>query len=403
MSRSVLLPFFNAYSFFVTYANVDGWTPPPEISFKSANELDRWIVSELNSLIGSVNREMEQYNLYKVVPLLVEFIDNLTNWYIRRSRRRFWKSENDSDKSDAYTTLYGVLVEFSKVMAPFLPFLTEAIYRNLVAAQNTGAPHSVHCTRYPESDPALFDAKLDEKMRLVRSIVTMGRALRSRYNLKIRQPLKDLTVVVRDDVKRGLLGEMGTLIREELNVKAVRFDANEGSVVSLSGKANFKRLGKVFGPKMKDAAKIIETFTGADIAALENGEKREVFDHELTIEDIDVRRTKHAGVEVETQDGITVALNTEMTPELCEECLAREFVNRIQTLRKNGNFNVTDRITIRCACDEQLKGALSRFSGYVCSETLATSLEWVRVSGAAFEHLEIDDHTADVLVAVITI
>jgi isoleucyl-tRNA synthetase len=402
MSRAVLLPFFNAYSFFVTYANVDGWTPPPAISYKSTNELDRWIVSELNNLIGSVRREMEQYNLYKVVPLLVEFIDNLTNWYIRRSRRRFWKSENDSDKNDAYTTLYWVLVEFSKVMAPFLPFLTEEIYRNLVASQSAGAPQSVHCTRYPESVPALFDAELDEKMRLVRSIVTMGRALRSRYNLKIRQPLSDLTVVVRDDVKRGLLADMGTLIKEELNVKAVRFDANEDSVVSLSGKADFKRLGKKLGPKMKEAAKIIEAFTGTDIAALERGETREVLGHVLTIEDIDVRRTKHAGMEVETQDGITVALNTEMTPELCEECLAREFVNRIQTLRKNGNFNVTDRITIRCACDEPLKGALTRFSGYVCSETLATTLEWSLTPGVGAEQVEIDDHKAQVQVAVVT-
>ena len=254
MSRSVLLPFFNAYTFFVTYANVDGWTPPATFTFKSANELDRWIVSELNNLIGSVNREMEEYNLFRVVPLLVEFIDNLTNWYIRRSRRRFWKSENDTDKNDAYTTLYWVLVEFSKVMAPFLPFLTEAIYRNLVAQRNSGAPGSVHCTAYPVHSPSLVHLELDEKMRCVRSIVTMARALRSRFNLKIRQPLSELTVVIRDDEKRSLLRDMASLIREELNVKRVRFDAIEDSVVALSAKANFKRLGKVLGPKMKDAA-----------------------------------------------------------------------------------------------------------------------------------------------------
>jgi isoleucyl-tRNA synthetase len=401
MSRSVLLPFYNAYSFFVTYANVDGWTPPEKPAFKSANELDRWIVSELNNLIGLVNREMEEYNLYKVVPMLVEFIDNLTNWYIRRSRRRFWKSENDSDKNDAYTTLYWVLVEFSKVMAPFLPFLTEAIYRNLVATQSgSGAPHSVHCTKYPESDPAFFDAALDEKMRLVRSIVTMGRALRSRHNLKIRQPLSDMTVVIRDDEKRGLAVGMESLIREELNVKAVRFDPNEDSVVSLSAKANFKRLGKVLGPKMKDAARIIETFTGADVNALEQGETRNVLGHSLTLEDIEVRRTRREGVEVETQDGITIALNTEITPELCEECLAREFVNRVQTLRKNSNFNVTDRITIKCACPGPLKGALTRFSGYVCSETLATILEWDLRPDVAAERIEIDEYKAEIQIAV---
>jgi isoleucyl-tRNA synthetase len=404
MSRSVLLPFFNAYSFFVTYANVDGWTPPSAFVMKSSNELDRWIVSELNNLIGSVNREMEDYNLYKVVPLLVEFIDNLTNWYIRRSRRRFWKSENDSDKNDAYTTLYWVLVEFSKAMAPFLPFLTEAIYRNLAGTQaSTGsAARSVHCARYPESDPSLFDAALDEKMRLVRSIVTMGRALRSRYNLKLRQPLSDMTVVIRDDAKRSLLGAMDGLIREELNVKAVRFDADEASVVSLSAKANFKRLGKVLGPRMKDAAKIIESLSGADIAAMEQGEMRSVQGHELTIEDLNVRRTKHAGVEVETQDGITVALNTEITQELCEECLAREFVNRVQTLRKTSNFNVTDRIVIRCACPEPLKRALQTYAEYVCNETLATTLEWdLRRPGTAAEPIEIDEIKAEIQISVV--
>ncbi len=400
MSRAVLLPFFNAYSFFVTYANVDGWTPPTVFSLKSSNELDRWIVSELNNLIGSVNREMENYNLYKVVPLLVEYIDNLTNWYIRRSRRRFWKSENDSDKNFAYSTLYWVLVEFSKVMAPFLPFLTEAIYRNLVAARNAAAPQSIHCARYPESDPALFDAALDEKMRLVRLVVIMGRALRSRHNLKIRQPLSQMTVVVRDDGKRRLLGEMDGLIREELNVKAVRFDADEESVVSLSAKANFKRLGKALGPKMKEAARLIESLSGVDITAMEQGERRSVLGHELTIEDIDVRRSKRTGVEVETQEGITVALNTEITPELCEECLAREFVNRVQTLRKTSNFNVTDRITIRCECPEPLKSALLHFKEYVCSETLATELEWVLASGETAEKIAIDEYKADVQVKV---
>jgi isoleucyl-tRNA synthetase len=342
---------------------------------------------------------MEEYNLYRVVPLLVDFIDNLTNWYIRRSRRRFWKSENDSDKNDAYTTLYWVLVEFSKVMAPFLPFLTEAIYQNLCAAK--GAAASVHCAPYPKSDAALLDPGLDEKMRLVRSIVGMARALRSRYNLKIRQPLSELTVVIRSDVKRGLMQDMEALIKEELNVKSVRFGSDEGSVVSLSAKPNFKRLGKVLGPKMKDAAKAMETFTSADIHALEKGEKREVCGHVLVIEDIEVRRTKHEGVEVETQDEITVALNTAITPELCEECLAREFVNRVQTMRKNAGLNVTDRIAVRCACPDALKNAVSRFKEYVCSETLAVSLAWELDKGTAAEAVEIDEFKGEVQISVV--
>jgi isoleucyl-tRNA synthetase len=399
MSRSVLLPFYNAYAFFVTYANVDGWAPPETVIFGSSNELDRWIVSELNSLIGSVNSEMEQYNLYKVVPLLVDFIDNLTNWYIRRSRRRFWKSENDADKNHAYATLYCVLVEFSKVMAPFLPFLTEAIYRNL-AAHGRGKATSVHCTAYPVHSPALVDAALDEKMRCVRSVVAMARALRSRFNLKIRQPLSELTVVIRNDERRGLMQDMEALIKDELNVKRVRFDTDENSVVSLSAKPNYKRLGKVMGPKMKDAAKAIEAFTAADIHALEQGGRRDVLGHGLSMEDIEVRRTKHPGVEVETQGEITVALNTEITPELCEECLAREFVNRIQTMRKAGNLNVTDRIAIRCACPQTFKDALSRFKDYVVSETLAVSIGWQLEQGTAVEAIEIDGVKAEAQISV---
>jgi isoleucyl-tRNA synthetase len=400
MSRAVLLPFWNAYTFFVTYANVDGWTPPENARPSSSHELDRWIVSLLSGLVASVNKEMEEYNLYKVVPLLVDFIDNLTNWYIRRSRRRFWKSENDADKNDAYTTLYWVLVEFSKVMAPFLPFLTEAIYRNLTGGRTGPASGSVHCAPYPAGDAALFDAALDEKMRCARSVVTMARALRSRFNLKTRQPLSELVVVIRNNGKRGLMQDMETLFKEELNVKSVRFEADETSVVSLSAKANFKRLGKALGPKMKEAAKIIESFTAADIHGLELGETREAAGHAVVMDDIEVRRSKRPGVEVETQGDITVALDTEVTPELCEECLAREFVNRIQTMRKNAALNVTDRITIRCAGPRPLVAALDKFRDYVCGETLAVSLAWDLDKSAGAEAIEIDDFKADVQIRV---
>jgi isoleucyl-tRNA synthetase len=400
MSRAVLLPFWNAYTFFVTYANVDGWVGPAEARPSSGHELDRWIVSLLSGLIASVNREMEEYNLYKVVPLLVDFIDNLTNWYIRRSRRRFWKSENDGDKNDAYATLYWVLVEFSKVMAPFLPFLTEAIYRNL-AGSRPGAPKSVHCAPYPAGDAALFDAALDEKMRCGRSIVSMARALRSRFNLKTRQPLSELVVVIRNDSLRGLMQDMAPLFKDELNVKAVRFDSDESSVVSLSAKANFKRLGKILGPKMKEAAAIIESFSAADIHCLERGETRDVLGHAVVMGDIEIRRTKREGVEVETLGEITVALNTTITPELCEECLAREFVNRIQTMRKNAGLNVTDRIAIRCAAPAPLASAVDRFRDYVCGETLAVSLAWDLDANEAAEPVEIDEYKAAVRICAV--
>ncbi|NLG17558.1 MAG: isoleucine--tRNA ligase [Fibrobacter sp.] len=394
MSRAVLLPFWNAYSFFVTYANVDGWVPK-EISVpQGGTELDRWIISLLNDTVESVNREMEEYNLYKVVPLLVDYIDNLTNWYIRRSRRRFWKSENDQDKDIAYKTLYYVLVEFSKVMAPFLPFLTEAIYRNLVAGKIPGAPESIHMSKYPLAATGRTDSDLDLKMQLVRQAVSMGRALRSRFVIKTRQPLGQFTVIVRDIHKKELLESMELLIREELNVKKVRFDTREDVVVSISAKPNYKKLGRVFGPRMKDAALIIESFTPEMIDELEKGNPAGVLDKEISFEDIEIRRTKLEGIEVETLGELTVALDTKIDDELREEGLAREFVNRVQNLRKSSGLNVTDRIVIRCECPEPLKAALGRFHDYVCAETLALDLLYQTPVGGSAESVEMEGMNA---------
>jgi isoleucyl-tRNA synthetase len=397
MARSILLPFWNAYAFFVTYANVDGFSPQQaHAPGASTNELDRWIVSLLNDTIAKVNQEMEQYNLFRVVPLLVDFIDNLTNWYIRRSRRRFWKSENDIDKADAYSTLYHVLVEFATVMAPFLPFLTEAIYRNLKGAQHTQALLSVHLRDYPQADPALIDEELDTKMAMVRQAVAMGRALRSRFTIKTRQPLAEFTVVIKDERKRALLQQMEHLIAEELNVKTVVFSAAEDDVVHVSVKPNYKRLGRVFGPRMKEAAAIVEALDGAQISALEQGEPLEVLGQTLCFEDVEIRRSKKSGLEVETEGQLTVALNTELSAELLAEGLAREFVNRVQNIRKEHDFNVADRIEVSCCCADGLREALESFRDYVCSETLTTSLSFVDSLPQGAQAISINDSEAQV-------
>ncbi len=376
MARSILLPFWNAYSFFVTYANVDGWKPNGESKPSSTNELDQWIVSLLNHVIESVNKEMEKYNLFQVVPLLVDFIDNLTNWYIRRSRRRFWKSENDNDKDYAYATLYYVLVEFSKVMTPFLPFLTEAIYRNLVVNVNKDDPESIHLTSYPESDKSMINYDMEIRMTLVRQVVRMGRVLRSRHNIKNRQPLSELTVVIRDDHKRNLVKEMDLLIKDELNIKNVALNSNEDSLVEISAKPNFRNLGRIYGPKMRDASKEIEAFSKEQIRALESGDKVEILGHLVVYDDIEIRRTKHEGIEVETEGEVTVALNTDISEDLRDEGHAREFINRVQSMRKSQDFNVTDRIVITCSCDDALKNALSKYENFISTETLATKIQW---------------------------
>ncbi|MDR3012437.1 MAG: isoleucine--tRNA ligase [Chitinispirillales bacterium] len=377
MSRAVLLPFWNAYAFFVTYANVDGWKPANLKPPKDGTELDRWIISLLNDVIASVNKEMEQYNLYKVVPHLVNFIDNLTNWYIRRSRRRFWKSENDSDKDLAYGTLYYVLVQFSKVMAPFLPFVTEAIYKNLVDGKLDGEPASVHLASFPSAVSEAIDKALGVKMLLVRQAVSMGRALRSRFTIKTRQPLSEFTVVVADRKKIELIMDMEELIKDELNVKKVTFDSQEERVVSISAKPNFKKLGKAFGQQMKDASAVIEKFGIDEIKNLESGGTIDVLGISLTYDDIEIRRTKREGFEVETEGELTVGLEVTITPELKKECVAREFVNRVQTRRKDVGLNVTDRIIIYCACPQEIKTALDDFQSYVCAETLAVDVRFV--------------------------
>jgi len=401
MARAVLLPYWNAYSFFVTYANVDGWRPPQQPRFDSENELDRWVVSLLNDVISQVNVQMESYNLYRVVPLLVDFVDNLTNWYIRRSRRRFWKSESDVDKAQAYATLHYVLTEFAKAMAPFLPFLTEAIYRNLVGVADSAAG-SVHLQPYPAPRSELIDEDLETKMRLVRQCVAMGRALRSRYTIKTRQPLSELTVVVKSEHLRALLADMAQLIADELNVKNVTFSAHESDVVTVSAKPNYRRLGKVFGPKMREAAAEIEALDSAQVDMLERGGTVTVHGHEIGQEDIEVRRTKREGVEVETEGGVTVALNTEITPELLREGMAREFVNRLQNIRKQRDFSVTDRIMVRYSCPEQLRGAIREYEEYVSAETLTVRLEYVPVlEDRERQTVEINEMQADVAVAVV--
>jgi isoleucyl-tRNA synthetase len=398
MSRAVLLPFWNAYSFFVTYANVDGWRPEGMPRPVSDNELDQWIVSVLNHVIVSVNREMDAYNLYRVVPLLVDFIDNLTNWYIRRSRRRFWKSENDVDKSSAYQVLYYVLVTFSKVMAPFLPFVTEAIYRNLVAGVDPRSPISVHLCNYPMPDESWLQPELEEKMATIRQVVGMARALRNKFNLKNRQPLASLDIVIKDDALRQRVSGMAGLIREEINVKQVNFDDNEDVVVTLSAKPDYRKLGKRFGSKMKEAAVLIEKLQARQIHELEAGVNFDVLGQEVSYADLVIQRTQHAHMEVETQGGITVALDTEITPELLAEGHAREFVSRVQNLRKEADFNVIDRIRIFCTCGEELKTALTRHLEYIQTETLAEQVEFILPPTMAAHPIEVNDLPVEIAV-----
>jgi isoleucyl-tRNA synthetase len=346
--RTVVLPYWNALSFFTTYAVVDGydprsWTPDPE---KERADIDRWILSVLQSLVGDVNREMEGYRLYAVVPRLVTFIDDLTNWYVRRSRPRFWKSEDDRDKRNAYATLYEVLVTFAKVLAPFMPFLTETAYQKLVRPVAPNAPASVHFSDYPVFDGRLVDPALEERMRTVRSVVALGRKLREDHKIKVRQPLPKITVVHREARIRDAVLASTALIADEINVKEVVALADESAFAQVTVKPNFKTLGKRCGPKLKEIGAALAGWGFSEVQRLEAGETLEVAGEQLTLSDVVLQRGSKGDAAVATDGEITVALDTRIDEALLREGIARELVSLLQNARKDAGLDLADRVSV---------------------------------------------------------
>ncbi len=379
--RTVLLPFWNAFSFFTTYAEADGITmadlqqaPPLE----RRPEIDRWIVSVLQSLIKNVNDEMEQYRLFAVINPILSFVDDLTNWYIRRSRRRFWSRRTngeDDDKLAAFATLYEVLVTFAKVAAPLLPFITEEMYQHLVASNGATAPASVHHCDYPVAAPARIDTGLELDMSIVRRVVNLGRALRKHHDLRVRQPLAELTVVTRDPRIRRAVESHTDLISDELNVKAVLVDEEEAHVVELSAKANFKVLGPRLGPETKQVAAAIAELPHEQVDRLVGGETVEVAGEPLTLDDVVVHRAPRPGHVVESDGTLSVALDVELSPELRREGLAREIISRVQTLRRDHDLDVTDRIRLSWdSDDEQVAEVFAHHAELIAGEVLAVDV-----------------------------
>ena len=279
---------------------------------------------------SDVNREMEAYRLYRTVPAMVAFVERLTNWYIRRSRRRFWKSEDDDDKAAAYATLYEVLTTFVKALAPVLPFVTERIYQNLVRAADPDAPESIHLCDMPQAREELRDRALERRMELATRAVVLGRSLRSKHDLKVRQPLRRLYLLPADEESRHELEPMRDLIAEELNVKDVTLVEDETELSEVSYKPDFRRLGPRFRTGMKEVAARVRSLTPADIADLKGGGGIEVAGGRITLDDLDVQRTEKAGIVAALENNLGVGLDTQLDAELEAEGLARELVNRIQ-------------------------------------------------------------------------
>lgn len=402
--RTVLLPLWNAYSFFTTYAEADSITAE---DIKSAPpvaerpEIDRWIISVLQSLIANVNKEMEAYRLFSVVPPIIGFVGHLTNWYIRRSRRRFWAHRSDgagdADKMAAFATLYEVLTTFATVAAPVLPFVTEEIYQGLVPPVDPKAPGSVHHADYPIADVDSIDEELERSMETVRTVVNLGRGLRKRENLRVRQPLANVTVVSRSADERKAIADHGDLIAEELNVKVVEAHADEAGLVDLTAKANFKALGPRYGKDTKAVAAVIGDLAHDVIVEILDGNSVGVGGFEFSADDLVVERVPRHGTVVATEGSLSVALDCSMTDELAAEGIAREFVNRIQNLRRDLDLDVVDRISVGYSTDvAAVRDAVEAHTDLIASEVLASSLGFADASGGA----EVDIDGATVLITI---
>lgn len=382
--RTVLLPLWNAYSFFNTYAEADQITPqdladaPP---LAERPEIDRWIISVLQSLIASVNREMEAYRLFSVVPPIIGFVSHLTNWYIRRSRRRFWAQRDSGDGADklaAFATLHEVLTTFVTVAAPVLPFVTEEIYQGLVLPVNPDAPQSVHHADYPVADTSAIDGELERSMATVRSIVNLGRGLRKREEIRVRQPLSTVTVVTRAPHESEAVASHAALIAEELNVKSVEVHTDEAGLVDLSAKANFKILGPRYGKDMKAVASAIASLEHGTIEELLDGGAVTTGGYEISSGDIIVERSPREGTVVASEGSMSVALDCAVSPDLRIEGIARELVNRIQGMRRELGLDVTDHIAVVFSTDDgAVTEAFALHGSWIAGEVLGDDVSQV--------------------------
>lgn len=390
--KEVLSKFFgtlkNVYTFFALYANTDNIDPKDFfVEYSKRPELDRWILSKFNSLVKEVESELKIYDLTKAVRKIQYFVsEDLSNWYIRRSRRRFWDTDLTEDKKAVYNTTYEVLVGVSKLIAPFAPYLSEEIYRNL-----TGEV-SVHIADYPVPQEGLIDEKLEERMDLVRDLVGLGRAAREQVRIKVRQPIQKVFI---DAKYESLISYLIPLIQEELNVKEVIFEKDLNKYMNFSLKPNYKFAGSILGARIKTFAKVLNDLDASVYAPkLEAGETVKV---NLEGEELEINKdyvlttiTAKEGFTVAMENNLFVILDTTLTKELIDEGYAREFISKVQQMRKNNNYEMMDRIKVYFDGDDEIAGAVEIHNDYIMQETLAVSIE--RVSDKSFEVQDLNGH-----------
>lgn len=384
--RQVLIPFWNAFVFLSTYAKIYNWQPERETFSQPAAEIDRWILSMLQKLAREVSEGVENYQLNRAVDPLVGFIDQLTNWYIRRCRSRFWSEEATQDRREAFETLYTVLVSLTKISAPFVPFISEAIYLQL---RSESCALSVHLCDFPPYEQGKRDEQLEKEMGYAQEVVSLGHGLRKEHKIKVRQPLSKAYVISSNPDVLNALSAKRHLIADELNVKEVEFESNEEAFVSIEAKANFRVLGKKVGKLMNAAQAAIQALPQSQLALLLKGGSAEILVEGekilLTPEDVGTSRKVKEGLVAATAGEVTIALETALNEELLLEGLAREVVNKVNTMRRDEGFLVADRIVIQLKATERLKEAFKLHRDYIMHEVLATHVHFDCAEGTDWD------------------
>ncbi|MFQ3268724.1 MAG: isoleucyl-tRNA synthetase [Flavobacteriales bacterium] len=371
---------YNTYSFFSLYANIDGFSyAEADIAIDERPEIDRWILSELNTLMNSVDTAYSEYEPTRAGRLLQEFVtENLSNWYVRLCRRRFWKGEYAQDKISAYQTLFTCLVNIAKMASPIAPFFTDRLYKDLMNATDLPKEESVHLTLFPEGDDNLIDGDLETRMQMAQNITSMVLSLRKKEKMRVRQPLQKVMIPASGEKMKAQINAIKDLVLSEVNVKELDFMEEDSNILVKEIKANFKALGPKYGKQMKAIAAAIGKFEQADIKELESKEAYtlniEGKDLVITTEDVLISSQDIPGLLVANNKGITVALDVTMNEALIEEGIARELVNRIQNIRKDSGLEITDRIQLSITKHDKINAAISANKKYICDETLADEL-----------------------------
>lgn len=373
MIRRALLPWLNAFKFLHTYAEIDGWRPSHE-PITSENIMDQWILSRLQSLKSNIATEMEAYRLYNVVPALFEFIEDLTNWYIRLNRSRFWAEGLSDDKQAAYATLYTTIYELSLSMAPFAPFLSETIYQALKSYESRELPDSVHLCSYPEASTTMIKPVLERAVTRMQHIILLGRQKRNQARIKTKYPLARLTVLHRETELLDEIAKLEDYIQTELNVKEINYSTAESEYINLYAKPNSPVLGKRLGKRFKQFKDHIENLDSEAVDRFQEEGSLTIEGEVLESDDLLVYREAREGTNAISDRYISIDLNTELNEELVKEGLAREVINRIQRSRKELGFNVVDRIRIRLSATDLLDSAIDAHKDHIMNETLAVQM-----------------------------